>query len=98
MSGFVFEWSPVKAKANREKHGITFDEAMTPFRDPLSITIHDPDHSMDEDRYVTIGESSAQRLLVVVHTERGTRIRLISARVATRQERRQHEERPQKTI
>jgi uncharacterized protein len=96
VSGFVFEWSPAKAKTNRAKHGITFDEASTVFGDPLSITIYDPDHSADEDRYVTIGRSITRRLLVVVHTERGIRIRLISARVATRQERRQHEERHQK--
>lgn len=98
MSGFVFEWSPSKAKANRVKHGITFDEAMTAFDDPLSITVHDPDHSIEEDRYVTIGLSAPQRLLVVVHTERGIHIRLISAREANKQERRQHEERPQEAI
>jgi uncharacterized DUF497 family protein len=96
VSGFIFEWSPAKAKANRVKHGITFDEAATVFDDFLSITIYDPDHSTDESRYVTIGRSSAHRLLVVVHTERGIRIRLISARVAAKPERRQHEEHHQK--
>jgi uncharacterized DUF497 family protein len=98
VSGFVFEWSLAKAKASRKKHGIGFDEAVTVFRDPLSITVHDPDHSPEEDRYVIIGQSREHRLLVVVHTERGSGIRLISARIATRQERRQHEERTQKEI
>ncbi len=97
MSGSVFEWSTAKANANWAKHRISFHEATAVFSDPLSITIRDPDHSMEEDRYVTIGQSGAHRLLVVVHTERGIRIRLISARVATKRERRQHEERRQKT-
>jgi uncharacterized protein len=96
VSGFVFEWSLAKANANRKKHGIGFNEAVTVFRDPLSITVYDPDHSVEEDRYVTIGQSREHKLLVVVHTERAGGIRLISARIATRKERRQHEERTQK--
>ena len=86
-----FEWDASKAEINVTRHGVTFDEALTVFGDPLAATIPDPDHSLSESRFVTIGLSSAQRLLVVVHTERGERIRLISAREATRVERRQYE-------
>ncbi|MDZ4258617.1 MAG: BrnT family toxin [Gemmatimonadales bacterium] len=87
-----FEWDPRKAAANLRKHGVTFEEAVSAFADPHSITIPDPDHSIDEDRFILIGRSAMERLLVVVHLERGDRIRLISARLAARRERRTYEE------
>jgi len=88
-----FEWDRPKADANREKHGVTFDEASTAFGDTLSLTIPDPLHSIGEERYVLIGQSFRGRLVVVVHVERddGT-IRVISARDANRAERRAYEE------
>ncbi len=76
---------------NLAKHGVSFDEAATAFGDPLASTIPDPDHSRTEARFVTVGLSSSQRLLVVCHTDRKRRTRLISAREATRHERRQYE-------
>jgi hypothetical protein len=88
----LFEWDPEKAQSNLEKHGVTFDEASTAFHDPLSLTVSDPLHSDEEDRFVLIGCSHQDRLLVVVHTDRGNRVRLISARLATRKERRDYEE------
>lgn len=97
MIGFVFEWSPEKADANRRKHGVGFEEAATVFGDPFSRTVLDPDHSSAEDRYVTLGRSASHRVLVVIHTERSTRIRLISARDASRRERQQYEESPEET-
>lgn len=87
-----FEWNPGKARRNLRKHGIDFNEASTVFADTLSITIPDPDHSEDEERWVTMGLSNRQRLLVVVHTEEEEMIRLISARTADRLERRKYEE------
>ncbi|HKA54662.1 MAG TPA: BrnT family toxin [Candidatus Binatia bacterium] len=87
-----FEWDPRKARRNLRKHGIDFDEASTVFADILSITIPDPDHAEDEERWVTMGLSNRQRLLVVVHTEEGETIRIISARTADRLERRKYEE------
>jgi uncharacterized DUF497 family protein len=87
-----FEWDPRKAAANLRKHGIAFEEAMTAFADPHSITISDPDHSDGEERFVLIGRSAVKRLLIVVHLERGERIRLISARLAASRERRSYEE------
>jgi hypothetical protein len=87
-----FEWDRVKAKANEKKHGITFVEAASVFFDPLAVTGSDPDHSVDEYRYVTFGYSSNGRLLTVSHTVRGDSIRLISARKATRAERKLYEE------
>lgn len=90
--GLTFEWNTHKARGNRAKHGVSFDEAATAFRDPLSITIGDPLHSEDEKRFVLIGYSFRNRLMVVVHTERGGRIRIISARPATRRERLRYEE------
>ena len=87
-----FEWDPKKAAANRAKHGVSFEEAATAFADPYSITISDPAHSSGEARYVLIGRSQQTRLVVVVHLERGVRIRLISARLATRRERLTYEE------
>ena len=87
-----FEWDAAKADANWKKHGILFEEASTIFCDPLSLTIPDPLHSDEEDRWVTTGESHQRRLLVVVTTDRGDTIRLVSARRATRRERRNYEE------
>ena len=82
-----FEWDDEKAASNLKKHGVTFEEAVTVFYDSLSATIHDPLHSFrNEDRFVTIGLSRSNRLLVVVHCDRDKKIRLISARKATRRE------------
>lgn len=86
------EWDPTKAKNNRRKHGVTFEEAATVFTDPLSSTISDPLHSEDEERFIIIGQSIQQRLLVVVHTDRENSIRIISARVANAHERNTYEE------
>lgn len=87
-----FEWDEEKAKANVKKHRIGFDEATTVFTDPFSITIHDPAHSADEQRYVDIGSSANRRVLVVVYTERGSNIRIVSCRKATPSERKLYEE------
>jgi uncharacterized DUF497 family protein len=86
-----FEWGPQKAKQNSKKHGVSFDEAVTTFYDPLSATFDDPDHSVGEQRYITIGFSSKNRLIVVAHTDRGNNTRIISARPASGQERKRHE-------
>jgi uncharacterized DUF497 family protein len=86
-----FEWDITKAETNLRKHRVAFSEASTVLRDGLGITIHDPDHSMDEDRYITIGASTAGRLLMVAHTDRGDRTRIISARELTRKEREAYE-------
>jgi hypothetical protein len=86
-----FEWDREKAKKNLTKHNVSFDEAMTVFYDPLSATFDDTDHSIDEERFITIGYSSEGRLLVVSHTERGKTLRIISARRATAHERKRHE-------
>ncbi len=75
-----------------EKHGVSFEEASSVFGDPVALTIPDPLHSEEEDRFITLGESHRRRLLVVVSTERGDKIRIISARVATRRERKDYEE------
>ena len=88
-----FEWDPAKDVANTEKHGVSFEEASTVFADPISVTIDDPDHSEAEFRFVTLGLSVHNRLLVVIHTDRGDAVRLISARVASPKERRDHEQR-----
>lgn len=88
----LFEWDKNKAKRNIEIHEISFDEASTVFKDTLSLTIHDPLHSDEEDRFTLIGNSVKNRLLVIVHTERGNKIRIISARKATKKERKQYEE------
>lgn len=86
-----FEWDPTKAAVNLTKHGVSFDEASSVFGDPLALSIADPDHSVDEDRLLTTGLSEQQRLLVVSHVYRGGSIRIITARDATRQERKQYE-------
>jgi uncharacterized DUF497 family protein len=88
----LVEWDSRKATTNLRKHGVSFEEAATVFRDTLSATALDPDHSAGEDRYVTFGVSVLGRLLVVAHTEREDRIRLISARLATKRERIIYEE------
>jgi uncharacterized DUF497 family protein len=89
----TFEWDRDKAEGNRRKHGVDFQEATTVFRDTLSSTICDPDHSTRaEERELTIGLSHRRRLLVVAHCKRGSRIRIINARPATRRERREYEE------
>ncbi len=86
-----FEWDTAKERSNKAKHRIDFVEAATVFGDKLSITIHDPLHSISEERYVTMDMSDQYRLLVVVHSVRGDRIRIISARKATRTEKRNYE-------
>ena len=87
-----FEWDDTKAEANERKHGVPFAEAMTVFADPLSLTGYDPDHSVDEDRYITMGLSATGRLLIVSHADRGNLVRIISAREATRGERKDYED------
>ena len=92
MAGYLFEWDAAKAATNRRKHGVTFDEATTVFSDPLSMLRTDPDHALDEQRFIVLGMSNQRRLLVVAFAERPPRTRLISARRATRKERRQYEQ------
>ena len=86
-----FEWDPEKANENLRKHGVDFSEAATVFFDPLSLTVSDPLHSQDENRFVITGLSESRRHLVVVHVDRGDRIRIISARTATAGERERYE-------
>jgi uncharacterized DUF497 family protein len=86
-----FEWDAAKAKINLGKHRISFEEATSTFYDPLSVTIADPDHSANESRFLLIGVTTTRRLVVVAHTDRGGRIRIINARRATRQERASYE-------
>lgn len=90
--GLLFEWDPKKARRNLATHGVSFDEASTVFEDLLAMTIGDPLHSDQEDRFVLLGYSQRNRLLIVVHTERGDRIRIISARSANKKERLLYEE------
>jgi uncharacterized DUF497 family protein len=87
-----FEWDPEKAELNLAKHDVSFEEASTAFGDPLSITISDPDHSEEEDRFILLGQTYSGRFVVVVHADRDETIRLISARMATKGERRNYEE------
>lgn len=87
----LFEWDSNKAFSNQEKHGVSFDEASTVFKDPLSITIEDPLHSVKEERFILIGTSHKNRILVVIHAERGDNIRIISTRQATKKERKYYE-------
>jgi len=87
-----FEWNEKKAGDNVRKHGITFHEAATVFGDPLAITFADPDHSIEEQRYLTFGISRLGRMLVVSHTDREERVRIIGARLVTRRERKIYEE------
>lgn len=92
LSGF--EWDPAKAASNLQKHGVSFEEAATVFDDPLSLTICDPDHSEDEERFVTIGQSKNGTLVVVSHCDRANRIRIINCRYPTPRERRDYESGP----
>ena len=86
-----FEWNPKKAEHNVKKHGVTFEEASTVFGDPLAATVPDLSHSAEENRFVTMGQSTENRLVVVAHIDRGEQVRIISARLATRRERRKYE-------
>lgn len=87
-----FEWDPRKAATNRRKHGVSFHEAATVFGDPLALTYNDPDHSISEQRFITLGASNVGRLLIIAHADRGENIRIISARKATPRERNQYEQ------
>jgi uncharacterized DUF497 family protein len=87
-----FDWDSKKAEANRRKHGVSFDEAATVFLDPHAISGPDPDHSAEEERYITFGCSKLGRLLAVCHTYRSGTMRIISARRLTRRERKLYEE------
>ncbi|MFH1219519.1 MAG: BrnT family toxin [Candidatus Eisenbacteria bacterium] len=92
---YIFEWDPRKAAANLRKHGVSFEGAAQVFLDPLSLSLYDRQHSRGEDRWITLGKNGSNRLLVVVHTFRqmaknDSRIRVISARRATRREARQY--------
>ena len=89
---YNFEWDPRKAESNLKKHGVSFEEAVTAFGDPLSMNMSDPDHSEGEQRFIVLGTSARLRPVVVSYTERPPRTRIISARLATRQERHQYEE------
>ena len=86
-----FEWDRTKAERNVKRHRVSFDEAVTVFYDPLAATFNDPDRSRGERRLITVGHSSRDHLLVVVHVERADTIRIISARLATAHERKRHE-------
>jgi uncharacterized protein len=86
-----FEWDPVKAQRNVIRHGIPFEEAVSVFGDPFATTIRDPDHSISEERFLTTGLSNGRRLIIVSHTDREGRIRIISARSVTAGERKQYE-------
>ena len=88
----TYEWDSGKAKENLRKHRVSFEEAATVFLDPLALTFPDPDHSEEEDREITIGVTARHRVVFVSHRQRGDRIRIISARKATRKERKQYEE------
>ena len=90
--GLLFEWDEKKAKSNLLKHGVSFEEASTAFADDLSITIEDPLHSDDEDRFILIGLSKFSNILVVVHVERADVLRIISARKASKKEQKFYEE------
>ena len=87
-----FEWDPDKERQNQLKHGVSFDEASTIFGDPLALTIDDPDHSIEENRFLTTGLSNRQRLIIVAHTDRDDRARLISARTVAEAERHAYQE------
>lgn len=97
MSGAIlhyvdYEWDETKAARNLDKHRVSFEEAVTVFGDPLYIDFYDPDHSVNEHRYLIMGQSTAGRLLIVSYTERDEIVRLISAREVTSSERRAYEE------
>ncbi|MCU0238465.1 MAG: BrnT family toxin [Pyrinomonadaceae bacterium] len=88
----LFNWNPKKAKSNLKKHNVSFEEATTVFASPLADTFDDPDHSVEEQRFIIIGYSKNDRLLFVSHTDDGEKIRIISAREVTQNERQQYEE------
>ena len=90
--GITFEWDNNKAKTNVLKHDVSFEESATIFSDERTITIHDIIHSVSEKRWITIGRSVKNRVIVVVHTERNNRIRIISSRKASKKEKKQYEE------
>lgn len=94
MRGAYFEWDEHKNRLNQRKHGISFEEASTVFKDPYSITFNDPYHSEEEDRFLVIGTTRNERICIVSHCYRdgGNRIRIISARKATRSEKDFYEE------
>ena len=87
-----FEWNPEKAESNERKHNVSFHEGATVFGDPLAVTFSDPDHSADEERYITFGLSRFNRPIILSHTERHDKTRIISARLMTRRERKIYEE------
>ena len=87
-----FVWDPKKANANETKHAVAFAEATMVFADPFAVTFPDPDHSLYEHRYITVGMSDAGRILIVSHTDREGDVRIISARKTTRSERKFYEE------
>ena len=89
---YSFEWDPKKAESNLKKHGVSFDEGVTAFGDALSMNMPDPDHSEGEERFIVLGTSAQSRTVVVSYTERPPRTRIISARLATRRERKQYED------
>ncbi len=88
----AYQWDPEKAEINFRKHGVSFVEASTVFADPLAGSFHDPDHSDEEDRFLTVGRSASDRIIIVSHTYRGDNVRIISARPAAPKEVRAHEE------
>jgi uncharacterized DUF497 family protein len=92
MTAMTFEWDSIKAEQNRRKHGVSFSEAATVLGDPLAVTYPDPDHSLQEQRFITVGMARTGRMLIVAHTDRGENIRIISARQTTRREREHYEE------
>ena len=87
-----FEWDPVKEVSNITKHGLSFSDAATVFHDPLAVTYFDPDHSDEEDRFITIGTALDGQLVILSHTDRDEKIRIISARLTTRREKKLYEE------
>ena len=91
MEEMIFSWDERKDRENQRKHGISFEEAASAFADENARLKHDPDHSQEEDRFITFGFSAGGRLLMVAHTDRGERIRIISARELTREERETYE-------
>lgn len=88
----TFEWDERKSKKNIRKHGVSFEEAKTVFNDPFAMTISDPEHSTQEERYIDVGMSSRGRILMVWYTELESNIRIIGSRKAPRSERQQYEE------
>lgn len=93
MEGFSFEWDAIKAQKNADSHGVTFEEAVTIFYDPLLLTFFDAEHSDDEERFQSIGRSDHTRILLVIHTDRDDTIRIISYPKATATERKTYEQR-----